>query len=100
VISEKAIEKRLEKRREEIAVRVTECLKLRGLRQEEFANMTGIKVSFVNRVMKAKANLTLQTMSKLELALDLELIRVSDSSVRISSVEGKSGKGKFNVAEE
>jgi transcriptional regulator with XRE-family HTH domain len=87
--TEIAIKKRLESRRKEVAERVVQCLKTRGLKPLEFAKISGIKPSFISRVLSAEANLTLQTITKLELALDYELIQISNSTMRIT--EQRSG---------
>ena len=91
--TEIAIKKRLESHRKEIAERVKQCLKMRGLKPLEFAKMSDIKPSFISRVLSAEANLTLQTITKLELALDYEIIAISSDENRLVKALTISGGG-------
>jgi len=44
------------------------------LNQSEIAERAGLKVSYVNRVLREIANMTLESIARLEVALDVALI--------------------------
>jgi transcriptional regulator with XRE-family HTH domain len=86
--TEKGIERRLKRRRELIAERFKEGLERKRLNQVQFAKLADMRVSFVNRVLQAEANLTLQTICNLEETLGYDLISIPQVFDEKPSLEG------------
>ncbi len=87
--TERGVERRLKARRELIAERFQAALREKGLDQVQFAKLADMKVPFVNRVLQSKANLTLQTICRLEEILGYELISIPKGFERATpSLEG------------
>lgn len=59
-----------------ISIRILFRLKEQGLTQKELADAMGITPQQVNKLVKGKENLTLETICKLESALELSLIEI------------------------
>lgn len=53
----------------EIAEKITECLKATGLTKNALSKQLQVNRSYITRIMQGKENLTLQTISKIFLAL-------------------------------
>lgn len=62
------------KHSQKIAISVLRGLREKNIRQKELAAMIGVSPQHVNKIVKGKGNLTLETISKLEQALGLSLI--------------------------
>lgn len=60
----------------EIALKVLNALKEKGISQNELASSLGVSAQYVNKIVKGQENLTLETISKLERALGIELIQI------------------------
>jgi transcriptional regulator with XRE-family HTH domain len=63
-----------------IAVKVLRTLRAQKRTQKELAEEMGVSPQFVNKIVKGSENLTLETISKLEKALNLQLIEIPESS--------------------
>ena len=74
-----------------IAVRVLDALKAQGLSQKKLADRMSVSPQQINKIVKGQENLTLETISKLEIVLGIKII---DEKV----VEGKD-LGKKTKAE-
>lgn len=57
-----------------IAVRVLDALKTQGLSQKELAERMSISPQQINKIVKGQENLTLETISNLEIALGIQII--------------------------
>ena len=57
-----------------IALKVKERLNALGLTQKELAERMGCSQQYVSLILKGKENLTLETIAKLEKALDSEIL--------------------------
>lgn len=57
-----------------IAVKILMTIREKGIKQYELAEMIGVSAQQVNKIVKGKENLTLETISKLENALGTNLI--------------------------
>lgn len=57
-----------------IAVKVLAALKAQNLSQKEFAERMGVSPQQVNKIVKGQENLTLETISKIEAVLDIDII--------------------------
>lgn len=61
-----------------IALEILEALGKKGMNQSELAEKLGVSRQQVSKILNGQENLTLETISKLELALGLKLGRVMD----------------------
>jgi ribosome-binding protein aMBF1 (putative translation factor) len=57
-----------------IAVRVLDALKSQNLSQKELAERMGISPQQISKIVKGQENLTLETISNLEIALGIKII--------------------------
>jgi transcriptional regulator with XRE-family HTH domain len=64
----------------QIAFQVLETLSEQKRTQKDLAEAMGVSPQFVNKIVKGSENLTLETISKLEKALNLQLIEIPESS--------------------
>ena len=60
----------------EIAVRILSMLRKLSLSQKNLAEMTGVSPQYINRVVKGRENLSLETICKMERALGINLVHV------------------------
>lgn len=67
-----------------IAFTVLALLDQKGMSKQELAIKMNVKPQFVSRIVKGKANLTLETLVKLEQALGAAIIEVVDPTETIS----------------
>lgn len=65
-----------------IARRVKLALIDRSLRQKDLARLIGFRPQQMSRVLSGKANLTIKTIAKMELALGIRLIQVVSEESR------------------
>ncbi len=61
----------------EIAAAALSALRKSGMSKKELAERMGVKPQFLSRVLKGSENLTLETIAKLEMALDTQLIKTA-----------------------
>lgn len=57
-----------------IALRVLDTLEAQGLSQKELAERMGVSPQQVSKIVKGQENLTLETISNLEIALGIQII--------------------------
>lgn len=62
------------KHSQKIAIKVLRTLREKNIRQKQLAEMLGVSPQQVNKIVKGKENLTLETISKIEEALNVSLI--------------------------
>lgn len=67
-----------------IAVRVLDALKAQDLSQKELAEQMNISPQQISKIVKGQENLTLETISNLEIALGIQLINEKPDHSRIS----------------
>lgn len=60
----------------EIAVRILSTLRKQSLSQKDLADMIGVSPQYVNKVVKGQENLSLETICKIEKALQVSLAEV------------------------
>ncbi len=65
----------------EIAVRVLDALKSKGMTQKELADKMGVSPQFINKIVKGQENLSLETITKIGSALGIKLIEVPKDEV-------------------
>jgi ribosome-binding protein aMBF1 (putative translation factor) len=63
-----------------IALRILRTLRAKNVSQKELAEKIGVSPQQVNKIVKGRENLTLETISKLEGALDIVLLMLPSSS--------------------
>jgi transcriptional regulator with XRE-family HTH domain len=89
------IDKRLEELKELLAVRLQDVLDQQDLSQSQLAKRAELKIPYVNRILKKKANATLESIARLETALNMALIsdpldfRPLSSKSDVRPLEGK-----------
>ena len=66
-----------------IAIKVLGTLRERGIKQKELALMLNVSPQQINKIVKGKENLTLETISKLELALDISWMSIESKAYNI-----------------
>lgn len=59
-----------------IALAVRRELRLQGMSQQDLAAKMGLSPQYVGRILKGQENLTLETISKLEMAIGKQLVTV------------------------
>ncbi len=69
---------------QEIALRILSVLREKGMQQKELASMLGVSPQQVSKIVKGKENLTLETISKIEMALGAELINIAGKKSQVS----------------
>lgn len=62
----------------EIAVRILSTLRKKSLCQKELAERMGVTPQYINKVVKGRENLSLETISKIEKALEISLVEVPE----------------------
>ena len=67
-----------------IAVTVLTYLRQHEMTKQQLAEKMGVKPQYISRVVKGKANLTLDTIVKLEKALGEQIITVSDPTACVA----------------
>ena len=72
-----------------IAVNVLEALKDKKMSQKDLAERMNVSAQQVNKILKGKQNLSLETICKLEQVLNLSLIQVLDYK-RINDIQTES----------
>lgn len=85
---------------QKIAVKVLRAIRELGIKQKELAEMMGISAQMVNKIVKGKENLTLQTIAKLEEALGVSLLFTESNRAIISKeyvVESESKRYKNGI---
>jgi transcriptional regulator with XRE-family HTH domain len=60
----------------DIAVRILDTLRANGLAQKDLAERMSVSPQFINKILKGEENMSLETISKLSIALDIKLIDV------------------------
>jgi len=67
-----------------IAIKILVTLREKGIKQKELALTLNVSPQQINKIVKGKENLTLETISKLELALDISLMSVESKAYNIT----------------
>ena len=64
------------KKSAQIAIKINRALRDKKMCQKDLADKLNVSAQQVNKILKGRENLTLETISRLEGALDLELISI------------------------
>lgn len=78
-----------------IAVAVLSILRERRMTKQELAEKMEVSAQYVSKIVKGSENLTLETISKLERALDVELIRIAEPLYVFSIADNTSYVGSI-----
>lgn len=99
--SDPAIDKMVEKNLA-ITEKINYLLEERGINQVEFAKMLGKSPSEVSKWLTGLHNLTLKSITKMEVALEVDLINIEPKYkyVYLGSVKGEGLEEKINDYEE
>lgn len=57
-------------------MRVLDEMETKGFTQKEFAEKVGCSQQYISRILKGRENLSLETISKLEAALEATIIEI------------------------
>jgi len=60
----------------QIAIKILRHLRLNKISQVELANRLGVSAQYVNKIVKGRENLSLETICKLENALNISLVKI------------------------
>ena len=63
-----------QKHSQKIAIKVLKAIREKGIKQKQLAEMVGVSPQQINKIVKGNENLTLETIAKLENALNIALI--------------------------
>ncbi len=84
-----------------IAVNVLEALKYKKLTQKQLAEKMNVSAQQINKIVKGQENLTLETISKLETALQISLLETIDyksvNEIKTSATHIKSVATKLST---
>lgn len=69
-----------------IALKILRTIRAKGMTQKELAEKLNVSPQQVNKWVKGKENFTLETISKIENVLDIQLIKICDDSVVITTL--------------
>ena len=68
------------KRSATIAIKVLDALKAQGLTQKDFAERMGVSPQQINKITSGQENLTLETITNLELLLGIQIINANPAA--------------------
>lgn len=60
----------------EIALKILRELRMKGLSQKELASQLSVTPQYINKIVKGQENLTLETISKIEDVLNIDLVTI------------------------
>ncbi len=66
--------KNWQKHSQKIAIKILIAIREKNIKQKQLAKMIGVSPQQINKIVKGNENLTLQTIAKIENALNIELI--------------------------
>lgn len=77
------------KRSQAVALKVLRTLRAKGLSQKELAEQIGVSAQQVNKWVKGNENFTFETISKLEIALGVELMSIKGYQSQKQQIQSK-----------
>lgn len=63
----------------QIILNVVRAMRKQGLKQKDLAERMGVTPQYISKILKGKENLSLQTISKLEEVLGIQLLIIPES---------------------
>ncbi|MGE6218935.1 helix-turn-helix transcriptional regulator [Nubsella zeaxanthinifaciens] len=88
------------KKSQAIAIKINKALTDKSMSQKELAEKMGVSPQQVNKIVKGRENLTLETIGKLEMALGISLIEVAKHSIYTSYNTQASGSALTKTTKE
>jgi len=87
------------KRSQYIALKILRTLRVRKMSQKELAAMIGVSPQQINKILKGRENLTLETISILEKALGIVLVEIPEyiTSMAFEKQPAAESASKYNV---
>jgi transcriptional regulator with XRE-family HTH domain len=64
-----------------IAIKILSTLKTQGISQKDLAEKMGVSPQMINKILKGSENLTLETITKIEVALGTHLIETAETLI-------------------
>ncbi len=71
-----------------VALNVLEILRQKNMSKQELAQKMSVSAQYVSKIVKGHENLTFETISKIEKALDVQMIEVRDFSEELKAQAG------------
>jgi len=71
------------KKSAKIAIKVLRVLREKKITQVQLAEILAVSPQHINKILKGRENLTLETIGKLEAALDIELVTILKSDEKV-----------------
>lgn len=68
-----------------IALNVLEILRQKNMSKQELARRMQVSAQYISKIVKGQENLTLETISKLESALEVDMIEIKDFSPMVQA---------------
>lgn len=82
-----------------VAVNVLDALKAKGWSQKDLAQKMKVSAQHVNKILRGQQNLTFETISKLETALEISLMEIIDykpvAEIKTSATQIKSASNSL-----
>lgn len=79
-----------------IALKIVRALRVKKLSQKDLADMMGTSAQHISKLLKGQENFTLETISRIEMVLGIDLITISVFSSRMEiSAEMLGEKGPY-----
>lgn len=72
-----------------IALKILKHLKENNINQKQLAEMIEVSPQYVNKILKGNENLSLETIAKIESALNINLIEISSFDNTIDKIQAK-----------
>jgi len=81
-----------------IAIKILRAITDQKSSQKELADKMGVSAQYVNKIVKGSENLSLETISKLEVALGIQLIEIAGFSSSVNYEIPESVQPKIKVS--
>ena len=80
-----------------IAIKVNSAIKMQSISQKQLAEKLNVSAQYINKILKGSENLSLQTITKLESALGIQLIEVIGYSSSVYTKPNNSNLSTINA---
>ena len=67
---------------QEIAMTILECMASKKMTQKQLSEKMGVSAQYVSRILKGSENLSLETISKIENVLGIEILTINSHTTR------------------
>jgi transcriptional regulator with XRE-family HTH domain len=81
----------------DIALRILDTLEQKGMSQTDLAQVLGVTRQYVSRIVRGTENLTLETISRIEHVLDIDLIKTVDEEEKVASTTAVQCKTEYDL---